>query len=361
MVSLKDVIVRLIEAARIMLICTKALLFLWAEAVATALRTWEVTTMHDMSECVASEHSGAGPDLHDMTHATNCSGLCPKTLLLQHRNHLPQHCYIQDAPSTQVTLIQHPKLTPVIPNDVEEDNHDIEPIGTKVTHLNIISMNSIDQFSTRLQLPDQALFCYYDAFLTAVEPKTYKDALNQSCWIEEMQEELNEFERLEITLNHVYKLRKLFMGLKQEPARGMTCCLRPDIQRLIRGSVDPTLFILKSKLDEDKEGKAVDLHTIMVDYRIRHLSIRYLDLSVSKRNINRGLWFSAGFFNCTNQHLHMRIMRVVKIHADSTSGSMQFLGDRLLSWSIKGRKALRYPVWKQNILLCRDVVLKFFG
>ncbi|GJX56285.1 hypothetical protein Tco_0286182 [Tanacetum coccineum] len=31
-----------------------------------------------------------------------------------------------------------------------------------------------------------------------VEPKTYKDALTQACWIEAMQEELNEFEHLEV-------------------------------------------------------------------------------------------------------------------------------------------------------------------
>nr|GEV86760.1 retrovirus-related Pol polyprotein from transposon TNT 1-94 [Tanacetum cinerariifolium] len=31
-----------------------------------------------------------------------------------------------------------------------------------------------------------------------VEPKTYKDALTQSCWIEAMQEKLNEFERLKV-------------------------------------------------------------------------------------------------------------------------------------------------------------------
>nr|GFC81293.1 hypothetical protein [Tanacetum cinerariifolium] len=31
--------------------------------------------------------------------------------------------------------------------------------------------------STRLQLHEQALFCYYDGFLTLVEPKTYKEAL----------------------------------------------------------------------------------------------------------------------------------------------------------------------------------------
>ncbi|GKB58155.1 retrovirus-related pol polyprotein from transposon TNT 1-94 [Tanacetum coccineum] len=52
--------------------------------------------------------------------------------------------------------------------------------------------------STRLQLHEQALFCYYDAFLTVVEPKTYKDTLTQAYWIEAMQEELNEFEHLEV-------------------------------------------------------------------------------------------------------------------------------------------------------------------
>nr|GFC15404.1 retrovirus-related Pol polyprotein from transposon TNT 1-94 [Tanacetum cinerariifolium] len=74
--------------------------------------------------------------------------------------------------------------------------------------------------STRLQLQEQALFCYYDAFLSSVEPKTYKEALTQACWIEAMQEEIYEFERLEvwelvprpdkvmvITLKWIYKVK----------------------------------------------------------------------------------------------------------------------------------------------------------
>nr|GEV91374.1 hypothetical protein [Tanacetum cinerariifolium] len=74
--------------------------------------------------------------------------------------------------------------------------------------------------STRLQLHEQALVCYNDAFLTSVDPKTYKEALTQACWIEAMQEELNEFERLEvwelvprpdqvivITLKWIYKVK----------------------------------------------------------------------------------------------------------------------------------------------------------
>ncbi|GJU64813.1 retrovirus-related pol polyprotein from transposon TNT 1-94 [Tanacetum coccineum] len=51
---------------------------------------------------------------------------------------------------------------------------------------------------TKHQLQTEALFCYFDAFLSSVEPKSYKEALTESCWIEAMQEELNEFERLEV-------------------------------------------------------------------------------------------------------------------------------------------------------------------
>ncbi|GJS32181.1 retrovirus-related pol polyprotein from transposon TNT 1-94 [Tanacetum coccineum] len=79
--------------------------------------------------------------------------------------------------------------------------------------------------STRLQLHERALFCYYDAFLTSVEQKNYKDALTQACWIEAMQEELHEFEHLKvwelvprpdkvmvITLKWIYKVKLDEMG-----------------------------------------------------------------------------------------------------------------------------------------------------
>nr|GEY13737.1 retrovirus-related Pol polyprotein from transposon TNT 1-94 [Tanacetum cinerariifolium] len=188
--------------------------------------------------------------------------------------------------------------------------------------------------STRMQLHEQALFSYYDAFLASVKPKTYKDALTQSCWIKTMQEELDEFERLEvwelvprpdkfmfITLkwiykvkldelggilknktrlvacyrqeegidieesfdpvyvsqpnefvdpdnpNHVYKLKKALYGLKQAPRtcpRGIfinqSKYALESLKKYGFESCDPvdTPMVEKSKLDEDKEGKAVD-------------------------------------------------------------------------------------------------------
>nr|GEX88113.1 retrovirus-related Pol polyprotein from transposon TNT 1-94 [Tanacetum cinerariifolium] len=121
----------------------------------------------------------------------------------------------QDAPSPSKSQTTLETQSFIIPQDVEEDNLDI-----KVAH-----MGNDSPVSTRLQLHEQALFCYYDAFLTSVEPKTYKDALTQSCWIEAMQEELSEFERLEvwelvprldkvmvITLKWIYKVKLDKMG-----------------------------------------------------------------------------------------------------------------------------------------------------
>nr|GEW78307.1 hypothetical protein [Tanacetum cinerariifolium] len=245
--------------------------------------------------------------------------------------------------------------------------------------------------STRLQLHKQALFYYYDAFLTFVEPKTYKDALTQSCWIKAMQEELNEFERLELdelggslknkarlvargyrqeegidfeesfapvarleairiflafaahknmvvyqmdvntvflngnlreevyvsqsggfvdpdNPNHVHKLKKALYGLKQAP-RAWYDMLSSFLisQDFSKGSVDPTLFIYrngnnlllkygfkscdpvdtpmveKSKLDEDKEGKAVDPS--------KHIDIRYHFIKKHVENVVIELYF----------------------------------------------------------------------
>ncbi|GKD77646.1 retrovirus-related pol polyprotein from transposon TNT 1-94 [Tanacetum coccineum] len=310
--------------------------------------------------------------------------------------------------------------------------------------------------SIRLQLHEQALFCFYDAFLSSVEPKTYKDALTQACWIEAMQEELNEFERLEvwelvprpdkvmvITLkwihkvkldelggilknkdrlvsrgyrqeegigfeesfatvarlnavriflafaaymniivyqmdvktaylngilreevyvsqpdgfvdkdnpNHVYKLKKALYGLKQAPR--------------VCDPVD-TPMVKKSKLDEDTQGKAVDpthyhgmVGTLMYLTASRPdltfdvcMCARYQAKLIEKHlhaikrifkylrgTVNRRLWYPkdssiALTAYADADHAGCQDTR------QSTYGSMQLLGDRLVSWSSKRQKS----------------------
>ncbi|GJR94306.1 putative ribonuclease H-like domain-containing protein [Tanacetum coccineum] len=155
----------------------------------------------------------------------------------------------EDAPSPSNSQTTPETQSPIIPNDVEENNHDIEVAHmgndikwTKDYPLENIIGDLARPVSTRLQLHEQALFCYYDAFLTAVEPKTYKDALTQSCWIHAMQEELNEFARLEvwelvprpdkvmvITLKWIYNVRLYEMGgILKNKARLVACGYRQE-------------------------------------------------------------------------------------------------------------------------------------
>ncbi|GKF32211.1 hypothetical protein Tco_0102009, partial [Tanacetum coccineum] len=52
--------------------------------------------------------------------------------------------------------------------------------------------------STGKQLETDAMWCYFDAFLTSVEPKNFKHAMIEPSWIDAMQEEIHEFERLQV-------------------------------------------------------------------------------------------------------------------------------------------------------------------
>ncbi|GJY27484.1 retrovirus-related pol polyprotein from transposon TNT 1-94 [Tanacetum coccineum] len=457
----------------------------------------------------------------------------------------------QDAPSPSNSHTTQETHTLIISHDIEEDNHDIKvahmgndpyfgiPIpevtsdqssSSDVIHIIVPPDHQVSEHnrkwtkdhpleniignldrpvSIRLQLHEQALFCYYDAFLTSVEAKNYKDALTQACWIEAMQEELHEFERLKVKLdelggilknkarlvargyrqeegidfeesfapvarleairiflafaahmnmvvyqmdvktaflngnlreevyvsqpdgfvdperpNCVYKLKKALYGLKQAP-RAWYDMLSSFLisNEFSKGSVDPTMFICregkelllvqiyvddiifaastlelcdqfakimcskfkmsmmeicfescdpmdtpmveKSKLDEDKEGKAVD------SSHYRGMIGTLLYLTASRPDLQFSICMCARYqARPTEKHLNAvkRIFRYLKgtIHrglwypkdssialtafadADhagcqdtcrSTSGSIQLLGDRLVSWSSKRQKS----------------------
>ncbi|GJU10942.1 retrovirus-related pol polyprotein from transposon TNT 1-94 [Tanacetum coccineum] len=85
----------------------------------------------------------------------------------------------QDAPSTSNPSIQ-------------EQEHSLI-----ISQANVIGDPS-RSVSTRKQLQTDAMLCYFDAFLTSVEPKNFKQAMTEPSWIDAMQEEIHEFERLQV-------------------------------------------------------------------------------------------------------------------------------------------------------------------
>nr|GEX69948.1 retrovirus-related Pol polyprotein from transposon TNT 1-94 [Tanacetum cinerariifolium] len=149
-----------------------------------------IKTIHvnfDELTAMACEQSTSRPALHEMTPATISSGLVPNltsSIPFVPPSRTDWDLLFQslfDELLTPLPSVDHPALEVIAPI--------AEVVAPELAALTV---------STRLQLHEQALFCYYDAFLTSVKPKMYKDALTQSCWIEAMQEELNESERLEL-------------------------------------------------------------------------------------------------------------------------------------------------------------------
>nr|GEZ81869.1 hypothetical protein [Tanacetum cinerariifolium] len=198
----------LIEAARTMLIYAQAPLFLWAEAVATACYTQNrsiIRLLQAESTCspfsTTVDQDAPSPSKPQTTPETQSSAI-PQDV--EEDIHDIEVAHIGNdslfgVPILEVTSAQ--SSSTVSPHIIMQSDHQIPQHNSKWTKDHPLD-NIIGQLSrlvsTRLQLYEQALFCYYDAFLTSVEPKTYKDALTQSCWIEAMQEELNKFERLEL-------------------------------------------------------------------------------------------------------------------------------------------------------------------
>nr|GEV94682.1 copia protein [Tanacetum cinerariifolium] len=359
--------------------------------------------LHDM----ASEQSSLGPALHEMTPAIISSGLVPKPTSLTSfvpPVDPPAHEVIaliadvippeqaestgspssttvdQDTPSPSKSQTTPKTQPPIISQDVKDNNHDIE-----VAHMR-------NDLLFGMPIPEVA-------------------SGQSSSTIEAMQEELNEFERLEvwelvprpdkvmvITLkwiykvkldelggilknkarlvargyhtfapiarleairiflayaahknmvvyqmdvktaflngnlqeevyvsqpdgfvdqdnpNHVYKLKKALYGLKQAPRacpRGIfinqSKYALESLKKYVFESYDPVdnPMVEKSKIDEDTEGKAFD---------------------PSHHHVALTAFVDADHAGCQDTR-------------HSTSGSLQFLGERLISWSSKRQKS----------------------
>nr|GEV28825.1 hypothetical protein [Tanacetum cinerariifolium] len=255
----------------------------------------------------------------------------------------------QDAPSPSKTHTTTETQSSVIPQDVEEDNLDIEVahIGNDpLIGVPILKVTSAQSSST---------------------------------------EELNEFERLEvwelvprpdkvmvITLKWIYnvkldelggilknKARLVTRGYRQEEGidfkESFAPVARLEAIRIFLAyaahknmkygfeSCDPvdTPMVEKSKLDEDKKGKAVD------QSHYRGMIGTLLYLTASRLDLQFAICMCARYqARPTEKPDSVALTAFVDAdHAgcqdtrSSTSGSVQFLGERLISWSSKRQKS----------------------
>nr|GEZ19462.1 retrotransposon protein, putative, unclassified [Tanacetum cinerariifolium] len=317
----------------------------------------------------------------------------------------------QDVPSLSKSQTTPETQPPVIPNDVEEYNNDIEVahmgndpfIGMPIPEVSSDQSSSTDSIHIIVHLDHQ------------ISQNISKwNALNQSYWIEEIQEELNEFERLEWLMvtakrrefilkslllayaahknmvvyqmdmktaflngnlreevyvsqpdgfvdpdnpNHVYKLKKALYGLKRAP-RAWYDMLSSFLisQDFSQGLVYPTLFICRN-------GNDLLMVQIYVDDIIFAASTPELPKGIFV-NQSKHAFESLKKYDFESCDLvDSPMVEKSKMDEDkegkvvdpshyrdtdhagcqdtrrSTSGSLEFLRDRLIGWSSKRQKS----------------------
>ncbi|GJS97218.1 putative ribonuclease H-like domain-containing protein [Tanacetum coccineum] len=292
--------------------------------------------------------------------------------------------------------------------------------------------------STRKQLATDALWCFYNSVLSKIKPKNFQSAATEDCWFQAMQDEIHEFDRLDvwelvpppdcakiIALKWIYKVkldeygdvlknkaRLVAKGYRQEEgldfeesfapvarleairiflanaaSKNMTvyqmdvktAFLNGELKEEVyvsqpEGFVDPDhphhisqnprgIFINQSKYAKENLKK-FDLHNSdLVDTPVvertkldeeplqtyscgpNSISGRVGLLDVYLKPLNRVFWYIQGTINMGLWYPKDTAMALTAYadadHAGcqdtqrSTSGSAQFLGDNLVSWSSK--------------------------
>ncbi|GKA52663.1 retrovirus-related pol polyprotein from transposon TNT 1-94 [Tanacetum coccineum] len=210
----------------------------------TQIITETIHVTFDELSTMASEQFSLGPGLQGMTPATSSTGLSLNPVSQQ----------LGSVISTNVRLYFNPPIIVVslvpgaaapraeiladspVSTSIDQDapstksSSNVRQLHTPLEHLgrwtkdhpiaNVIGDPS-RSVSTRKQLKIDAMWCYFDAFLTSIEPKNVKQAMTEPSWIDAMPEEIHKFERLEVKTDEFggvlkNKARLISQGFRQE-------------------------------------------------------------------------------------------------------------------------------------------------
>ncbi|GJS35941.1 retrovirus-related pol polyprotein from transposon TNT 1-94 [Tanacetum coccineum] len=374
----------LMEVVRTMLIFSKALMFLWAETVATASYTQNISLIH-------ARHNKTP---YELVHANT-----PSSTSID-----------QDSPSTSHSPSSSEVQAPILHQGVADgptfkDNPftqaDNDPFVNPFAPEPSSEESSSGDVSTALAT--DALWCFYHYVLSKVKPKNFKTVVTEACWFEAMQEEIHEFDRLQvwelvpklecvmiISLKWIYKVKLDEYGdVMKNKARLVAKRYHQEKDIDFKESFAPvarieairffisnaasknmiiyqmdvkTVFLnveLKEKVYISRLKGFVDLDHLTHIYRLKKalyglnhaprvwydtLSRFLLDNKFSKGvvdptgTINMGLWYPKDTAMALTAYANAD-HACCQDTRRSTSGCAQFLGDKLVSWSSKKQKS----------------------
>nr|GEX51294.1 retrovirus-related Pol polyprotein from transposon TNT 1-94 [Tanacetum cinerariifolium] len=394
----------LVEAARTMLICSKAMMFLWAEAIATACYAQNRSLIHTRHNktpyelvhdkkrdlkflcvfgalCYPTNDSKDLGKLRPTTdigifvgYAPNRKGVerpvppAPTVQVPVVSAGTPSSTIIdQDAPSTIYSpssfIIQPPMSHQGEPSSDESSSRDVSSAeSTYVIHPhnhlgkwskdhpldNVIGSLS-HPVSTRKQLAIDALWCLYNCVLSKVKPKNVKIAMDEACWFTAMQEEIHNFDRLQV------------WELVPKP----DCVMIIALKWIYKVKLDEYGDLLKNKARLVAKGyrqrKDIDFEESFASVaRIKAIRI-FIANAASKNMIIYQMDVKTAFLNGelkeevyvsqsegfvdpdhpTHVYHLKKALYGLKLsrHKEKYVKSAQFLGDKLVSWSSKKQKS----------------------
>ncbi|GJX73430.1 retrovirus-related pol polyprotein from transposon TNT 1-94 [Tanacetum coccineum] len=222
--DLNDIVERqnctLVEAARTMLIFFKALMFLWAEAVATAFfgaLCYPINDSEDLRKLKATDDIGIF-----VSYAPN-----KKVQVLVVSAGIPSSTIIdQDAPSTSHSLSSSEVQPPISHQGVaagsnfkdnpfaqDEDDPFVNVFAPELISEASSSGDVSSAESNQVIQPHDHLRKWskdHPMDNVIVEPKNFKTTMAEACWFKAMQEEIHEFDRIQ------NKARLVAKGYRQE-------------------------------------------------------------------------------------------------------------------------------------------------
>ncbi|GJS44313.1 retrovirus-related pol polyprotein from transposon TNT 1-94 [Tanacetum coccineum] len=196
--------------------------------------------------------------------------------------------------------------------------------------------------SMRKQLQTDAMWCYFNAFLTSVEPKNFKQAMtelstdefggvlkNKARLVAQgfRQEEGIDFEE---SFAPVTRIEAICIFIANATHKNMAIYQMDVKMAFLNGELKEEVYVSQAEgiFDQDNPSHV---------YKLQKALYGYQTSTTCMGTINMGLWYSKDIdmsltANADADHAGCQDTR------RSTSGSAQFLGDKLVSWSSKKQK-----------------------
>nr|GEV96729.1 integrase, catalytic region, zinc finger, CCHC-type, peptidase aspartic, catalytic [Tanacetum cinerariifolium] len=182
--------------------------------------------------------------------------------------------------------------------------------------------------STRKQLATDGLWCLYSSVLSKIKPKNFKSANTEDCWFQAMQDEIHEFDRLQVwelvPQPDLARIGAIRIFIANAASKNMPIYQMDVKAAFLNGELKEEVYVSQPEgfVDPDYPTHVYRLKKAL--YGLKQAPRAWYD-TLSTFLLDNDFSKDADHAGCQDTRR-------------STSGSARFLSDKLVSWSSKKQK-----------------------